>query len=383
MSELKVYEVRLYFSDFHSNSDHLRIKVFMDLTRYDKVTLPIQTRPLIHPYSDAAKVSCTIQCMKLEEIIATKLKCLVQRQHAPDLFDYVYSIKLLRGTLDRGEVVSTFISKTIFAPNPHVAKEILLKSPFGFFRAYWSKSIVCAKQVLFGVEEAIALFCTDLADLFKIYPENPFREFVFSSADDRSRIMEAGRSMTCLDVTYDGYQRTIEPYSLQYKQRKDGQEREYLYVYDRTGGNKGPGVKAFVADKLTSVDATTEAFTPRFAIELSKADEVPDDPYFFDPSRPTRSPGRRGGTRGGSEYVYQCYRCGRQFPKSKRSSDLRPHNDKRGNHCSGRSGAGNEVVQLPFIPADNEKRPVSLRNPKNRQSGSKRCQTIVWVVLPE
>jgi predicted nucleotidyltransferase component of viral defense system len=98
--ELRVYELRVYFQDFYGKRDDLRIRISMDVTRFDKVLLNIQTVPLIHPYSDSAAVSCNIRCMKLEEIIATKLKCLLQRQHAPDLFDYAHSIKLLGGTLN-------------------------------------------------------------------------------------------------------------------------------------------------------------------------------------------------------------------------------------------------------------------------------------------
>ena len=94
---LRVYEARIYFNDFYGKRDDLRIKISMDITRFDKVLLDIQKVALIHPYSDAAQVVCEIRCMKLEEIIATKLKCLLQRQHAPDLFDYSYSIKLLGG----------------------------------------------------------------------------------------------------------------------------------------------------------------------------------------------------------------------------------------------------------------------------------------------
>jgi predicted nucleotidyltransferase component of viral defense system len=119
LPNLKVYEVRVYFKDFYGKPGHVKVRISMDITRFDKVLLPIQSRPLIHPYSDAAELNCEIRCMKLEEIIATKLKCLMQRQHAPDLFDYVYSIKLLGGSLNRDEVVRALIQKTIFSRNSY------------------------------------------------------------------------------------------------------------------------------------------------------------------------------------------------------------------------------------------------------------------------
>lgn len=339
--DLKVYEIRLYFTDFYSNSDHLRIRVSIDFTRYDKVLLPIQNIPLIHPYSDSARVSCTIRCMKLEEIIATKLKCILQRQHAPDLFDYVYSVQKLGGSMDRRELVTTFIKKTIFDQNPHVVKEILINSPFKYFRDFWEKGIVCAKQVVIGVEEAIALFTADLTDLFTVYPQNGFASFAYFGPEFRGPIMEAGRTMTCLKIVYGGYERIVEPYSLRYMQRRNGSEREYFYVYDRVGGKSGPGIKALVSDSLTSVQNTDVKFEPQFPIELAKAGELPEDPFLFDPNKPAQRPAKAKSTYFGyskPQYVYECSFCGKKFKRDRMDSKLNPHKNKNGYSCSGRYG---------------------------------------------
>jgi len=338
VTELKVYEVRLYFRDFYGNADHIKLRVSIDFTRYDKVLLPIQYVPLIHPYSDSNLVACNMSCMKLEEIIATKLKCLLQRQHAPDLFDYVHSIKRLGGAIDRRELVTTFVRKTIFDRNPHVVKEILLKTPFAFFREYWNKGIVCAKQVLIGVDEAISSFTADMADLFKIYPENMFSSFEYFGADIRIPILDAGRSMTCLNITYDGYARLVEPYSLRYMERRDGVEREYFYVFDRVGGRSGPGIKALVPEKLTEIANTTETFEPRFPVELSKAGEMPDNHYLFDPNRPSKPVAGSRSRATGPKYIYRCSVCGKQFTRSQMDSTLRPHKNKNGRPCYGSYG---------------------------------------------
>src|SRR5579862_3611266 len=99
--ELQVFDASIYFKDFYGNPTKFVLRVSMDITRFDRVMLPIQQRELIHPYSDAESVKCTIRCMKLEEIVATKLKCLLQREHAPDLFDYVHTMRLMGATLNR------------------------------------------------------------------------------------------------------------------------------------------------------------------------------------------------------------------------------------------------------------------------------------------
>ena len=318
----------------------------MDVTRFDKVLLDIQTVPLIHPYSDAAAVACNIRCMKLEEIIATKLKCLLQRQHAPDLFDYAYSIKLLGGTLNNEEVVETFIKKTIFGRNPHLLKEILHKTPFDFFKENWAKTLVCAKQFLFGIEEAITLFLSNLESLFSAYPDNGFTQFTYFAPEFRVPIMKAGREQTLLKIRYNGSERIVEPYSLKYLQKQNGEEHEYFYVFNRSGGSSPPGIRSLLPRGLQSIENTEEKFTPQFQIELSKAGEMPENRYLFDPNRPAQAPrsrtfggGRWFGSRPtGPKYIYQCNYCGRKFTRSTHDNNLREHKDKSGYRCPGRYG---------------------------------------------
>jgi predicted nucleotidyltransferase component of viral defense system len=340
---LRVYEARVYFKDFYGNADHIKIKISMDITRFDRVLLPIQKVDLIHPYSDAGDVSCKIQCMKLEEIIATKLKCILQREHAPDLFDYAYSIKLLGGNLNKEEVVRTLLRKTIFERNPHVLKNILCQIPFDYFREFWGKTLICAKQLTLGVEEAIKIFLSDLDILFGIYSDSGYMQFSYFGPELRVPIMKAGRTQTLLKIRYKGSDRIIEPYSLKYLQRKDGLEQEYLYVYNCKGGENQPGIRCFISGRIESIENTGEKFEPRYPIELSKAGEKPENPYLFDPNKPIHIPRLSYGRISrrvsfGSKYVYQCNFCGKKFTKSTSSGNLRPHKDKNGYPCAGRYG---------------------------------------------
>lgn len=341
---LKVYEARVYFKDFYDgNTEHLKIKISMDITRFDRTMLPIQTVKLIHPYSDADSIQCEIRCMKLEEIIATKLKCLLQRQHAPDLFDYVYTIQTLGGDLNKEEVVRTLVQKTIFSRNPHVLKDILLKTSFDYFREFWSKSLICAKQAIFGVETAISAFLKDVEGLFSIFSNNGYAAFAFFGPELRVPIMKAGRSQTLLKIRYKGEDRIVEPYSLKYLERRDGVAREYLYVYKVSGGSSSPGIRCLVAENFSSIENTDEKFEPRNVIELSKAGEKPENPYLFDPNKPMPQPRQKisrlyGRSRPTLKYTYQCTYCGKKFTKTRQSSVLNPHKTKTGYPCSGRSG---------------------------------------------
>jgi predicted nucleotidyltransferase component of viral defense system len=339
-TDLKVYEVRVYFKDFYGHADHIKLKISMDLTRFDKVFLPIQRVPLIHHYSDTDQVACEIRCVKLEELIASKLKCLLQRQHAPDLFDYAYATKLLGGTLDKGEVVRTLIRKTIFSRNPFSLKCILKGTAFDYFKETWGVSVICAKQFLLGAEEAIATLLIDLDVLFEGYPDNRLANYAYFGPSLREPIMQAGRTQTLLRIRYKEASRLVEAYSLKYLQKKDGTEREYLYVYNRTGGESEPGIRSLVAENFQSIENTDEKFVPRFPIELCKAGEVPSKKYLFDPNKPASPPrvGLRRRISSGLRYIYACSYCGRKFARANQSSILKAHKDNRGYSCAGRTG---------------------------------------------
>ncbi|MES2087519.1 MAG: nucleotidyl transferase AbiEii/AbiGii toxin family protein [Patescibacteria group bacterium] len=350
LPDLKVYEVRVYFKGFNGESDHIKIRISMDVTRFDKVLLPLQTVKLIHPYSDAADLVCDIQCMKLEEIIATKLKCLIQRQHAPDLFDYAHSIKLLGGTLNKEEVVETLVKKTIFNRNPFILKGILNGTAFTYFRTEWAKSVICAKQLAMNVEDAIAAFIADLDILFANYTDNGFAQFVYFSPEVRAKIMHAGRTQTLMKVRYKGYDRIIEPYSLKYLEKKSGEAREYFYLYNCSGGESKPDTRCFLPERIESIENTEEKFTPRFQIELSKAGELPENRYLFDPNRPTPAPRprvsrstsprapRARGFSSGIKYIYKCTSCGKTSTKTTMDGNLRAHKAPGGYACGGRFG---------------------------------------------
>jgi predicted nucleotidyltransferase component of viral defense system len=43
-SELKIYQAKLYFKDFYGNPDIITISVRLDVTQFDRIYLPVQTR---------------------------------------------------------------------------------------------------------------------------------------------------------------------------------------------------------------------------------------------------------------------------------------------------------------------------------------------------
>ncbi len=340
--ERKVYQAKLYFKDFYGNPDTITISVRLDVTQYDKIYLPIQTRFLIHPYSDTNECRTEIKCVKLEELLATKLKCLLQRRHSNDLYDFVYSIFINKEIdVNRSEIAKTFLKKTIFEPSPGVVKGLLLELPFDVFRALWNRYIICPKQSRLDFDFAINSFKRSVEDIFGAFAIG-YGRLAYFPARLRNPIIDAGRNISLLKLTYDGIQREVEPYSLVYKRRRDGYGQEYFYGYDRTGGRtSGPGIKCFVHSKVQAIEATDMKFEPRFPVELFKAGEYGDKTYFGSPfyrRRPIIRKRKVARYKSGITYIIECSYCYKRFRRSKYNTRLNKHKDKYGNICYGRVG---------------------------------------------
>jgi predicted nucleotidyltransferase component of viral defense system len=337
--ERRIFEGRLYFKDFYGNPHTTTLKVHLDVTEYDRVFLPVQDRFLIHPYSDGTQCNVPIKCHKLEELLASKLKCLLQRRHSFDLYDYVYSVFINRDIeVNRAEVLSTFLRKTIFQPSPGVAKGLLLDLPLEAFRAIWRKYIVCPAQSLFDFDTALGRFKENVEALFAGLQIDRYGQIAFFPSRFRNTIMEAASDLRMLDMTYDGQRRLVEPYSLVFKRRRDGFGQEYFYAVDTTGGRStGPGLKTFLHSKIQALSIAEQSFEPRLPVELGKAGEFAGKTYFGGGvfhsgtvrfSRPNSRP----------IHLVECSYCGKRFPRKRYSTRLRPHKDQHGNRCYGRSG---------------------------------------------
>jgi len=343
----KLYEARVYFKSFYGE-ENIIIKVKLDIKEYDKIFLPIQTRKLIHAYSDAQLCQADLRCFKLEELLALKLRALLQRQHSPDLYDFVYSV-LFQKTRDirRLEVITTFLKKTIYEPNPQIAKSLLLDLPFQVIKGLWNKYLVCPKLSLIAYEEAESRFRNVIEDLFALLEPKYTTAGMprgtglsYFSSKNRDIIMEAGRLERVLQLTYDGIERHVEPYSLAFKRRKDGIAREYFYVWDLSGGRSGKkGIKSFIAEKLRSIEMTEDTFKPRYPIELAKIGGYFGKPYFSaSTSHSTSSKRSRGPSQYAFKCIIECPYCGKRFNRTAINTQLNEHKDRLGNPCYGRIG---------------------------------------------
>ncbi len=336
----KVYKIKLYFKDFYGNQENITISIRVDITEYDKIYLPVQSRQLIHPYSDIIECRAEIRCIKLEEAMADKLKCLLQRRSSFDLFDLVKAVFINEElAVDKGEIVKTFLKKTIFQPSPIAAKNLLLGIPFDFFKSFWEKHIICPRSSKIPFDSAISTFKNGLELLFSDFSYGHYNQVAFFPANLRNPILQAGSEQTLLKVIYNGKVRLVEPYSLTYKRRADGYGQEYLYVYDRSDGpERNP--KSFVNTNFSHIENTQEKFDPRWEVELSKAGEQGKRSYFSSPlsSRTFTRSTFRSRPSSMNVYTIKCNYCGKNFRRTTPNTRLNPHKDGYGNPCYGRVG---------------------------------------------
>ena len=336
-----VYKGRVFFNDFLGEKDGLTISINVDVVEMDSLFLPPVLRQLNHPYSDASQCAAELNCMALEEIIALKLKCLIQRRHSADLFDLVYAIFMDTSLdVDTKLVLRVFLNKTIFGNNPGVAKEILVGLPMSLFSGLWEKFTDAPKRVRFGFDKAVEGFRSSIDRLFDGVAQQQWSDALFFPSEQRNLIMTAGAERKLLRLRYGGVERLIEPYSLTYKQARGKPGQEYFYAYDRTGGQRsGPDIKSFVYSSVERLELTNKEFEPRFEIELSKSGENSTRSYFSKNfgsgrARVVSSRPRRLGT----TFKLQCPYCQKIFARATRDTTLREHKSPDGYRCAGRRG---------------------------------------------
>ena len=340
---LQVLEGRVYFRDFFGKPGRMVVSIRMDFTQFERLLFDPVERQLIHPYSDADRCLATVRCVRLEEILASKLKCLLQRRHVADLYDYIHWLLFGAERVDLATVLSAFLRKTVYGSDPGAAFELLVGLPFHFINEAWRKFVVAPAKFLVNFEDAVAKFVEHLRELFGSHAHDGHRRWrptIFFPSRLRNVILEAGSRQTLLQISYAGYERLVEPYSLRYKELKAGGAYEYFYAYDRTGGRSGDvGIKSLVPERFESAEVTDTPFEPRFEIEVSKAGDHSQASAFTNRRYVPGFGLTRRMASFGPTYVFRCTACRRLFGHSNFEGSLREHKNKRGTPCYGSLGS--------------------------------------------
>ncbi len=84
-------------------------RIKLDFTLFEKIILPPKKMPIIHDYSDNCKAE--VFSYQLEEILAEKLRTLLQRTQPRDFYDVWFILTQKDKRVDRKKIVSIFFEK--------------------------------------------------------------------------------------------------------------------------------------------------------------------------------------------------------------------------------------------------------------------------------
>lgn len=332
-------------------------KIKLDLTADEKLVLPAVRREVFHPYSDRPDEGMWTSAYAYEEAFGEKVRALGERTRPRDLYDVVNLYRhgdsrppaaVLHDVLAQKCAYKGIAVPSVAALEPHRAD----------LEAMWDSMLGHQLPVL----PPVAHFWAALPEIFawlmggaqvprrtRIEPgssETIIRSRVLPmSIPGRSRvaleiIRFAAANYLCVDLTYDGSVRRIEPYSL--RETKDG-EIVLKAIRIDSGENR-----SYRVDRMQGATATGQGFTPRYLVELTTDGPLAITPAAIrpsvaspswltqTPSRPCRAAPSRSD---GPAYVYRCTVCGKTFNRKTMDGALNPHkNAKTGYDCYGTYG---------------------------------------------
>lgn len=109
----EAYDVRVYFiGPRRQRVDPPRIK--LDITYYEELMLPSKKRILFHPYSDEKNCIAEVEVYALEEILAEKMRALIQRTRPRDLYDAWFLLKFHSDSFKREKLTDLFLKKCTY-----------------------------------------------------------------------------------------------------------------------------------------------------------------------------------------------------------------------------------------------------------------------------
>jgi len=265
--ECKALDARVYFKGFAGDSS-ITMRIKFDISEYERIVLPIQQHPILHHYSDAHLLNVKIATYSLEEVLAEKLRSWIQRTRPRDLFDVVKIIQSRAIPINKRQILSAFFNKTLFKNIPVASKEeMMFDGKFKTIEQSWSDSIVCPKNAIILVGNAITLFRDFVEALFE---PSTLQTLGFSGVTGsygynirsgfREVIIEAGKARKILRLKYSDKDRDIEPYSFRFKKGN-----ECFFGFDRT---RGQSIKNFHLSSIQGVSILPTQFIPRWVVEF-------------------------------------------------------------------------------------------------------------------
>jgi predicted nucleotidyltransferase component of viral defense system len=336
-------------------------RVKLDLTNDEVLVLEPVVREVHHPYSDRSEEGMQIRCYSFEEVFAEKLRALAERGRPRDLYDVIHLYRHDELRPDRAAISDTLGRKCEFKgiPVPTMAsigaeRRVELEADWAAMLGHQLPALSPFDQSwqelpalfdwLHGTVEKIVKPAISVAARGAAAVDDTWRPPAMAQAWHAPIPVEiirfAAANRLCVDLTYQGSHRLIEPYSL--RRTKDGNLLLYAVKHD-TGEDR-----SYRVDRIQGAQATETPFTPRYVVELTPVGPISAPPTARGSSsfsvprtsapRPTRRASSGFKSSYGPKYVFECMYCGKKFTRGSYDSSLNPHKDKNGYPCPSRTG---------------------------------------------
>ena len=320
-------------------------KIKLDLTADERLVLPAVRREIFHPYTDRPADGLWVNCYAYEEAFGEKLRALGERTRPRDLYDVVNlyrhtdtrpSASVLRDVLQQKCAYKQIPVPTVAILIPHrPALEQMWEDMLGHqlpvlppLNDFWDALPEIFAWIMGAAEiphrAHIPHGAGETAVIARVLPMGvPFR-----SRSTLEIIRFAAANHLCVDLTYDGSVRRIEPYSL--RQTVDG---NFVLHAIRTDSGEH---RSYRVDRMQGAAVTSQVFSPRYFVELTSTGPLRVAPSAASPHiTGTRRPATRIQ---GPTYIYRCAVCRKTFNKKTMDSSLHAHKHPQGYPCPGRVG---------------------------------------------
>lgn len=330
-------------------------RIKLDLTADEALVLPPDTMPIAHPYSDAPAGGMTALCYAYAEVFGEKVRALGERARPRDLYDVVNLFRNGDFAAAAATVRDVLLAKCRFKGIAEPTLDALarfrdeLSADWATMLAHQLPSLPPVEAYWAALPEFFAWLGGAAAPAaIPAYPlaqgESVLRApaGALPLAAGLSAVIEsirfAGANRLLVELDYADEQgrrstRTIESYSL--RRTRDG--NVVLHAIRSDDGQH----RSYRTDRVRGARITSATFAPRYAIELTPSGQqrIPDTvaraaPVRFGVAQSARARARHFGL----THVFRCPMCGKKFERQSYDAALRPHKDRAGWDCSGRTG---------------------------------------------
>jgi len=321
-------------------------KIKLDLTADERLVMPAVRREIFHPYTDRPAQGLWVNCYAYEEAFGEKLRALGERTRPRDLYDVVNlfrnadsrpSASVLRDVLQQKCAHKAIPVPTVETLAPHrealagmwedmLGHQLPILPPMSDF---WNALPEIFTWLMGGAEipqrTQIQYGVGEVAVRTRVLPMGvPVR-----ARGTLEIIRFAAANHLCVDLTYDGSVRRIEPYSLR-------QTAEGNFVLHAIRSDSGEH-RSYRVDRMQAAAVTSQVFSPRYVIELTSTGPLTVAPSTASPriasTRPSGTNRKLGPT-----YIYRCPYCQKTFNRTTMDGSLNPHKHPRGYPCPERTG---------------------------------------------